>query len=109
MKSICGISLLNILIEKGVEHDKISADVILSQNKIGELINDGWCEEYYIEFLDEAFEVEFKKHMNKYYKKKSIMSDSYECFVKDLLFISKGYNGIKNNELRCDQLTYLWK
>jgi hypothetical protein len=109
MNSILGISLNTILVEKGQDHDKISAEILLDKNKIGELINDGWCDEYYIEFFEEASANEFEARLRKYYKKKKIVSVNYDIFIKDLLFISKEYKAIKDTKLNCQQLTFLWK
>jgi hypothetical protein len=108
MNYIIGIKLNNIYIEKGQEHDRISAEVIMDGVKIGDLINDGWCDEYYIEFLEECAENEFKVRMKRYYKRKKIKNMDYDRFIKELLFINKEYTSVKDAYLKCEQLTFLW-
>jgi hypothetical protein len=108
MSNIIGISLINISVKKGQEHDIISAEVFMNEKVIGNLINDGWCEEYYIEFLDMNSETEFEMRMKRYYKRKKILSSAYDIFIKELLFISKEYKTVKNTHLNCEQLTFLW-
>jgi hypothetical protein len=108
MNYIRGIKLCNISVEKGAEHNKINAEVLMDTHMIGELINDGWCDEYYIEFLEENYKREFEDRMKKYYKRKKINCFNYEMFIKELLFINKEYNSVKNNRLNCEQLTFLW-
>jgi hypothetical protein len=109
MNSILGISLNNILVEKGQDHDKIFAEILMDKNKIGELVNDGWCDEYYIEFFGEDSENEFEMRLRKYYNKKKVDTANYDIFIKDLLFISKEYKAIKDTKLNCEQLTFLWE
>jgi hypothetical protein len=110
MNYIMGIKLNNINVQKGAEHDKVSAEVFMDSIKVGELINDGWCDEFYIEFIDDNFRESFEEKMKKYYKRKKIKSSIYERFIKELLFINKEYNTIfiKESNLRCEQLTFLW-
>jgi hypothetical protein len=108
MSNIIGINLINISVKKGQEHDMISAEVFMDEKVIGNLINDGWGEEYYIEFIDRASENEFKKRMKRYYKRKKILSPNYDIFIKELLFINKEYRTVKNTHLKCEQLTFLW-
>jgi hypothetical protein len=109
MNLIVGICLKNVLIEKGEDHDKISAEILMNNNKIGDLVNDGWCEEYYIEFVDEVYKEEFEKRLRRYYKRKNITSDNYDVFIKDLLFVCKEYKAIKDTKLNCEQLSFIWK
>lgn len=109
MNSIIGIKLNDIKVEKGVQHDKITGEIIMDNIKIGEFINDGWVEEYYVEFSEVELEMEFEKRMYRYYKRKKIKSISNDTFLKELLFISKEYKAVKDSKLNCEQLTFLWK
>lgn len=109
MNSIMGIRLSNILIEKGQDHDRVSAEIIMDNKRVGDVVNDGWCDEYYIEFLDVNSELEFEKRINKYYKNKKIKSEVYDIFIKDLLFKFKKYKSVRNSKLNYEQLTFLWK
>lgn len=109
MGCILGIELKNVLVSRGQDHDKISAKIFMDNKKIGEIINDGWCEEYYIEFSNHKLENEFDVRMNKYYKGKKVKNLDYECFIKELLFINQKYKSVKNSNSKSEQLTFLWK
>ena len=109
MSNIIGINLKNISVKKGQEHNIISAEVFMDGKAIGNLINDGWCEEYYIEFLDTDSENEFEMRMKRYYKRKKLQGTNYDIFIKELLFKNKEYKSVKNAYLKCEQLTFLWR
>ena len=64
MNYIMGIKLNNINVEKGADHDKVSAEVLMDSIKVGELVNDGWCEEFYIEFIDDNYRESFEEKIN---------------------------------------------
>lgn len=108
MNGILGIKLENILIEHGYAHDKIYAELILDNRKIGEVINDGWCEICFVEFLKEKDENEFEDRMKRFYKQCNIDSKLYDHFIKELLIAAHKYKGIKNKKAELEQLSFLW-
>lgn len=108
MKNILGISLKNVSVREGLDHNMITAKVYMDEKCVGSLTNDGWCDEYYIEFKNIAMENEFESRMSRFYKRKKIKSSEYESFIKELLFINQEYMSKRDNFLNCDQLTYLW-
>jgi hypothetical protein len=109
MNSILGMTLDKVLIEKGEAHDKVTAELLMDKNKIADVFNDGWCDEFYIEFVCQQLEFEFKNRMKKYCKKKKIINTTYDSFIVELLFIHKEYKSVKNSKLDCEQLSFLWK
>ena len=107
MEGILGIELKNVLVSKGQAHDKISAKIFMDNRKIAQLINDGWCDEYYIEFINNKTKNEFEERMIKYYKDKKIKIINCDCFIEELLFINHTYKSVKYSNLNCEQLTFL--
>lgn len=109
MDTILGMKLDKVLINHGVDHDKISAELIMDNKKIGEVINDGWCDSYFIEFYKSKYENEFLSRMECYYKHKGLEETQFDNLIKELLFISKEYTVVKNKKMKVEQFTFLWK
>lgn len=108
MRGLNKYKLDNIIIEKGIQHDSISADILLDQVKIGEILNDGWCDEFFIELETEELLQEFRKTAMNFYKKHKIESTSLDYAARHLLFRNREYRSVHNNELKCDQFSFIW-
>lgn len=108
MTDIMGIELRKIKIEAGDDHEKITASVYINNVKAGELINDGWCDEFYIEFKNVKMLDRFNEIMHKFYKKKKIKSDKPDYIVYELLKLNKKYTGVKDPSLsNCYQIKFI--
>lgn len=108
MVAIMGVELRKVNIEIGEEHEKITAKVYIDNIKAGELINDGWCDEFYIEFVNMKMLDKFKAIMYKYYEGKNIESQSADYLINELLRINKQYKGIKDPNLpNCYQISFI--
>lgn len=99
MADIMGIELRKIKIDIGIDHESLSAKLYIDGKKAGEIINDGWCDELYVEFINTATEKKFKNLLNEYYKQKGIESDKINPFIDDILFINGYYKGVKDPSL----------
>ncbi len=107
MTDIMGIELKKIKIEIGDDHEKITAKVYIDNIKSGELINDGWCDEFYIEFINTKLLNKFREIMYKYYRKRKIKSDSPDFLINELLRLNKQYKGVKDSTLpNCYQISF---
>lgn len=86
MAASCGIELKNIIYEPGEERQGVSGEIHLDGGKIGEVFDDGWCEELYIEFESMKFEEIFLKRKEKYYKQKNSENLTAEEFIRSLIY-----------------------
>lgn len=75
------IQIKNVSFEEGVDHLRVKADIYCYGIKIGEVIDDGWCDELYLEVEDE---------------KKINCNDCKK--IKDLFVKLRGYKNIKVND-----------
>ncbi|MDF2675629.1 MAG: hypothetical protein K0R09_3901 [Clostridiales bacterium] len=108
MTDIMGIELRKINIEVGDDHEKITAKVYIDSIKAGELINDGWCDEFYIEFTNMKMMNRFKEIMYKFYKKRKIDSSTPDFMINELLRLNKQYKGVKDSTLsNCYQISFI--
>lgn len=86
MAGSCGVELRNIVYESGEEHRRISAEIYVDGKKAGEALDDGWCEELYIEFESSKLEEAFLKRKEKYYKQRNSENLTSEEFVRSLVY-----------------------
>lgn len=101
MKALYGIELRNIEIDIGVEHERMTADIFLDNKKLGEVINDGWVDENYLEFKSNRAQCKFEKIL----KDNSINADE---FIDKILFINNIYRWTKDVTLRgCFQMSFI--
>jgi hypothetical protein len=108
MTDIMGIELKKINIEVGDEHEKITARIYIDNIKAGELINDGWCDEFYIEFTNMKMLNKFNEIMYKFYKKRKINSNTPDYLINELLRLNKQYKGVKDSTLpNCYQISFI--
>lgn len=108
MADIMGIELRKINIEVGDDHEKITARVYIDNVKAGELLNDGWCDEFYVEFTNMKMQNKFNEIMKKYYRKRKIKSDLPDYLVNELLRLNKQYRGVKDSSLpNCYQISFI--
>lgn len=96
MADIMGVELKKVKIGIGIDHESLSAKIYINEKKAGEILNDGWCDELYIEFVNTSMEKKFSELCRKYYKKKRIKSDKINPFIDDLLHINGCYKGVKD-------------
>ncbi|GEM_PF-2807920 len=96
MADIMGVELRKIKIGVGIDHESLSAKIYIDEKKAGEILNDGWCDELYIEFVNASMEKKFNDLLNKYYRKKGIESDKINQFIDDMLYLNGYYKGVKN-------------
>lgn len=108
MPDIMGVELKSIKINPGIEHDCVFAKLYIDGKKAGELIDDGWCDELYIEFKNDSMEKKFRRLVNKYYSIKGIDSNRIDTLIDALLHINGYYRSVKDPTLsNCYQLTFL--
>jgi hypothetical protein len=72
MTDVMGIELRKINIEVGDDHEKITGKIYIDNIKAGELINDGWCDEFYIEFINTKMLNKFNEIMYRLYEIKNV-------------------------------------
>lgn len=105
MPDIMGVELKKIKIDIGVEHDCIIAKLYIDGKKSGEVINDGWSDELYIEFINEKAMDKFNNIVKQYYNKNKIKSKGFDKFIEDLLHLNGYYKSIKDSSRdNCYQL-----
>jgi hypothetical protein len=108
MPDIMGIELRTICIEPGIEHEKVTAKIYINNVKAGELVDDGWCDEIYVEFKNHAMMDKFLSIMFKFYGEKGINSETPDLFINDLLRINKQYKGVKDPTISgCFQISFI--
>jgi hypothetical protein len=108
MTDIMGIELRKVSIEVGDEHEKITGKIYIDNIKAGELINDGWCDEFYLEFINMKMLNRFNEILNRFYNKKKIKSDTPDYLVNELLKLNKQYKGVKDSTLpNCYQISFI--
>jgi hypothetical protein len=108
MPDIMGIELRDIDIEPGIEHEKISAKIYINNVKAGELVDDGWCDEIYIEFKNPKLMDKFKSIMMGYYSERKIDSVSPDLLIDELLKLNKQYKGVKDPTIAgCYQISFI--
>lgn len=108
MTDIMGIELRKIKIEVGDDHEKITAKVYIDGIKAGELLNDGWCDEFYIEFANMKMLNRFNEIMKKFYKRRKIKSNKPDYLINELLRLNKQYRGVKDETLpNCFQISFI--
>lgn len=100
MADIMGVELKKIKIGIGIDHESLSAKIYINDKKAGEILNDGWCDELYVEFVSASMEKKFNELLIKYYKKKRIKSDNINPFIDDLLHANGCYKGVKDPSLK---------
>lgn len=101
MKALYGIELKNVEIDIGVEHERMTADIYLDNRKLGEVLNDGWADENYLEFKSNRSKVKFEKIL----QDNSISADE---FIDKILFINNVFRWTRDNTLRdCFQLSFI--
>lgn len=81
-----GIELKNIVYEPGENRSKISADIFIGKNKVGEVFDDGWCDELYIEFIDDKSEKLFNKRRDDYCNMKNFNEVMSEDIIRELIY-----------------------
>lgn len=92
MKGLYGIELRNVEVDIGSDHESLAADIYLNDKKIGEVLNDGWSDENYIEFKSNRSKVKFEKIL------KDNLIDADEL-INRLLFINNVYRWVKDPTL----------
>lgn len=101
MVDIKDIELRKANIDIGIDHEKYSAELFVHGRKIGELLNDGWCDEIYIEFKSER---DMKRFYNILRENKVL---DFNGFVWSMLLLKKIYKGVKDPREGFYQLTFL--
>jgi hypothetical protein len=87
------IELRKINLDLGEDHERLEAEIYLNNRKIGEVVNDGWSDELYIEFKNEQIK-------NRFY---GILSSNKICMdklINDQLFAHGFYRYVKDPTLR---------
>lgn len=108
MTDIMGIELRKVNIEVGDDHEIVTAKVYIDGVKAGALINDGWCDEFYIEFTNIKKQERFNEIMKKFYRKKKIKSSAPDYLINELLRLNKQYRGVKDSTLpNCYQISFI--
>jgi hypothetical protein len=108
MQDIMGIELRKINISLGDDHEKITAKVYINNVKAGELINDGWCDEFYIEFENMKMFMKFKDIMTQFYRSRNLESKSPDHIINELLWLNRQYKGIKDASMpNCYQISFI--
>jgi hypothetical protein len=108
MRSIMGLELRNIKISPGIAHDMLHGELWLHKVKIGEIYDDGWIDEIYMEFSDQESQDAFMERVKKYNKKHSIEAKEAEPIIKELLFLSHSYRSTEDKSLPgCSQITFM--
>lgn len=85
MKNQMPFELKAIKFEPGFDHVKITASLYLNGKKIGELLDDGWCDELYIEFKNMKQQEHFIEEFKKYIKGKKVKFKEPELFFRNLI------------------------
>jgi hypothetical protein len=98
-KIIMGVELRSIDIDFGLEHEKFSADIYINNVKAGEVLNDGWCEELYFEFIDDEMIVKFNSILKKYCRQIHAQI-SPDKLIYDILHLNRHYKCIKDETLK---------
>lgn len=110
MADIMGIELRKINIEVGEDHEKITAKLYINNVKAGELLNDGWCDEFYIEFTSMKMQDRFNEIKKKFYKKRKVKSNAPDYLINELLRLNKQYRGVKDPTIPdCYQISFIYK
>lgn len=108
MPDIMGIELRAIYIEPGIEHEKVTAKIYINNVKAGELVDDGWCDEIYLEFKDHSMMDKFSSIMINYYSERGISSEAPDLFIDELLRLNKQYKGVKDPTISgCFQISFI--
>jgi len=108
MRSIMGLELRNVSIGPGIEHDTLNCELWLHNVKIGEVYDDGWIDELYIEFYDQENQNAFMDRAVKYNKKHNLCPDDVEPIIKELLLLSHSYRSTVDKSLPgCAQITFI--
>ena len=110
MPVIPGIELKAIVVGCGVDHESVKASIYLGNKKIGELLDDGWCDEIYLEFKNLKCQENFYNSVKSYYRKRRIKIQTPEFFIRELLTAKGYYQGEKSSKLQgCYQLYFIDK
>lgn len=108
MTDLMGVELRKINIEAGEDHEKITARVYIDGVKAGELINDGWCDEFYIEFANRKMMDKFNEIMKRFYKRRKIKSNKPDFLINELLKLNRQYRGVKDSTIPdCYQISFI--
>jgi hypothetical protein len=105
-----GIELKNIVYEPGENRTKVSADIFVGKSRVGEVLDDGWCDEIYIEFIDDKNEKLFLKRKEGFCIKKNLSAVSAEDLLRELIYedrikmIRKQSRGLSKP---CKQLSFI--
>ncbi len=108
MYSIMGLELRNVTISPGIAHDMLQGELWLHKVKIGEIYDDGWIDELYVEFSNEEGQKSFLQRVIKYNKKRHVNTEDAEPLLKELLFLSHSYRSTRDKSLSgCSQITFI--
>lgn len=99
MSSIMGLELRNISISPGIAHDMLHCELWLHKVKIGEVYDDGWIDELYMEFTDQESQDAFMEKVRKYNKKRHLEAEEAEPIIKELLFLCHSYRSTEDKSL----------
>jgi hypothetical protein len=83
------IELKNLRFTEGVDHLSVTADIYSHGIKIGEVLDDGWADEVYIELENE-----------------NIVDNNDLKKIKDMFIKSRGYKDVRVNS-GCYQLSLI--
>lgn len=108
MHSIMGLELRNVTISPGIAHDMLQGELWLHKVKIGEIYDDGWIDELYVEFSCEEDQKSFLERVVKYNRKIHAKGENVEPLLKELLFLSRSYRSTRDKSLSgCSQITFI--
>lgn len=108
MRSIMGLELRNVSIGPGMAHDTLNCELLLHKVKIGEVYDDGWIDELYIEFSDLESQNAFMDRVIKYNKKHKLRPDDTEPILKELMLLSHIYRSTADKSIPgCSQITFI--
>lgn len=104
------IELKAIVVGSGVDHESVKASIYLDNKKVGELLDDGWCDEIYLEFKNLKCQERFNNSVKRYYRKRKAKIQTPECFIRELLTAKGYYKGERSSRLPgCYQLCFIDK
>lgn len=110
MSSRPKIQLKSIKYSTGLHHNKVCADLFVCGKKVGEILDDGWCDEIYIEFLNENLRLKFNKKLQEVFEEENISPKSPGLFIKELIYsdkIKKFKNSDKELNKKGKQISFL--
>lgn len=84
MKNKLPIELKNVKFGAGISHEMLKGSLYLNDKKIGEILDDGWCDELYIEFKNQKSQNLFSDEFNKCLRRKRFKFKTPEEFLRYL-------------------------